>query len=252
MPTQGTGNQPIRILVTGEHEDFQSRCPSALPSGEPLEWVQIPVLEFQRLPVPEGIVERLIHKPVDWIIFTSSRAVSFWSEVLMEQGLDFPLETQVACIGEHTAEIASRDGFTTDFFPTEPGTEKFLEEFEDLLSNNSVKPSIFIPMAEGGRTTLRDRLKSQGCEVISISLYRSLPRTDIAKTLSKEELEKASLILFTSPSSCDALLKAHQIPSHVKVASLGRYTASHLLNKGFIDQKMLPDGDFHRIAEVLC
>lgn len=242
----------LRIIVTGEHDDLSARCPSELPGGRKLEWIQVPVLEFQRLPVAADLVERLVHKPMDWIIFSSTRAVGFWSEVLLEHGVDFPLETQVACIGEHTAEIAGRDGFSPDFYPTEPGTEKFLEEFEDLLSNNGVKPSIFIPMAEGGRTTLRDRLKTLGCEVLSIPLYRSAPRNDIGKLISREELESSALILFTSPSSFDAFSRAHTIPSHVKVASLGRYTASHLVNKGITDQKMLPDGDFQRVAEVLC
>lgn len=243
---------PIRILITGEHDDLATRCPSKLPTGEALEWVQLPVLQFERLKVDPDIVERLIQKPMDWILFTSQRSVQFWSEVLMENGVDFPLETQVACIGEQTAEVAGRDGFNADFYPTEPGTEAFLAEFQDLMSNSPIKPSVFIPMAEGGRTTIRDRLKELGCEVLSIPLYRSSPRKDLGVDLSEKELEKFNLILFTSPSSFDAFSRAFRVPGEVKIASLGRYTAAHLVNKGLSDQKQLPDGDFQRIGEVLC
>lgn len=245
-------SKPIRILITGEHDDLASRCPSQLETGETLEWVQLPVLQFERLPVAPELVERLVQKPMNWILFTSQRSVQFWSEVLLENGVEFPLETQVACIGEQTAEVANRDGFNADFYPTEPGTEAFLSEFEDLMSNNSDRPSVFIPMAEGGRTTIRDRLKELGCEVLSIPLYRSVPRKDLGTVLSEKELENFDLILFTSPSSFDAFSKAFRVPGEVKIASLGRYTAQHLIHKGLSDQKQLPDGDFQRIGEVLC
>jgi len=242
---------PIRILITGEHDDLASRCPSQLETGEALEWTQLPVLQFERLPVKAEVVERLVQKPFDWILFTSQRSVQFWAEVLMENGVDFPVETQVACIGEQTAEVAGRDGFNADFYPTEPGTETFLREFEDLMSNSAVRPSVFIPMAEGGRTTIRDRLKELGCEVLSIPLYRSSPRQDLSRHFSESELEKFQLILFTSPSSFDAFSKSFRVPGEVKIASIGRYTAAHLVNKGLSDQRQLPDGDYNRIGEVL-
>jgi uroporphyrinogen-III synthase len=114
-----------------------------------------------------------------------------------------------------------------------------------------VKPSVFIPAAEGGRTGIRDRLRELGCEVISVPLYRTLPREDLARLLSRDQLEKAALILFTSPSSFDAFTRVFTVPSHVRVASVGRFTARHLQQKGFTDQRMLPEGDFGRIGEVL-
>ena len=58
----------------------------------------------------------MTEKPFDWIIFTSVRAVRFWSDFLLEQGIDFPIETQVACIGETTAHAAEMDGILPIFF----------------------------------------------------------------------------------------------------------------------------------------
>jgi uroporphyrinogen-III synthase len=247
-----TQHQTLRILITGEHDEPAAQLPQVLPEdGTRLEWFSLPVLQFDRLKVDPDLVERLVRKPVEWIIFTSPRSVRFWSEVLMDQGYDFPTETQVACIGEKTATVAGEDGFNPDFFPTEPGTEKFLEEFEDLISNNSIKPTVFIPMAEGGRLTIRNRLRELGCEVTTASLYRTSPRDDLRQALSESELEKTNLVLFTSPSSVDAFTKVFQIPAQVKIASLGHYTARHLELKGFSDQRMLPAGDFQRIGEVL-
>lgn len=244
---------PIKILVTGEYSDLDARFPSELGHlGRPLEWVTLPVLRFERLAVDEELLKHTCENPPDWIVFTSSRSVQFWSECLMEVGQDFPIQTQVACIGERTAEAAGNDGFSPDFYPTEPGTEKFLEEFEDLLSNNSIKPTILIPMAQGGRTLLAEKLRELGCTVTVLPLYRTLPREDVTDYLRQNDLNDMSLILFTSPSSVDAFTQHFEIPEGVKVGSIGRFTSEHLDRKGLADHSVLPAGDFERVGEILC
>jgi len=248
-----SSHSPIRIIVTGEHEDLDARFPSELGHrGMPLEWVSVPVLKFERLAVGEDVVRELVDNPVDWMIFTSQRSVKFWAEVLLEHGVDFPIQTQIACIGEKTAEVANQDGFTPDFYPTEPGTEKFLEEFEALVVTNSLKPRVFIPMAEAGRFKIRDHLRELGCEVRTLPLYRTLPREDISKFISQEEVSQSSMILFTSPSSVDAFVSQFSIPSDVRIGSIGKFTGDYLSKKGFSDYHLLPQGDFERIGEILC
>jgi uroporphyrinogen-III synthase len=241
-----------KIIVTGEHNDSGNRYPSSDNQGNTLLWQEVPVLDFKRLPIESDFLKALTEKPFDWIIFTSVRAVRFWSELLLEEGIDFPIETQVACIGETTAHAAEMDGFTPDFFPTEPGSEKFLEEFEDLLSNRVEKPRILIPAALGGRTTISNRLKELGCEVARLSLYETLPRQDIRSHLSQKDLEDAALVLFTSPSSVDAVSGLFDIHSQIKVASMGTFTREHLEKQGVSEVVILPEGDFQKVGEILC
>ena len=244
-----TEPKTVRILITGEHDDPTSFPKSLAEDGTRLEWISLPVLRFERLPVDAETVERLVAKPMEWVVFTSQRTVRFWSDCLMEHGFDFPAETQVACIGEKTAQVASMEGFTPDFFPSEPGTECFLEEFESMIGRN--RPSVFLPMAEGARLTLRNRLRDLGCELQALPLYRTLPREDLRQAYDEKRLEQTQLVLFTSPSSVDAFTSVFSIPPQVKIASLGHYTARHLEQKGYSDQRMLPAGDFQRIGEVL-
>jgi uroporphyrinogen-III synthase len=241
---------PIRILVTGEHDDLDSRFPTELGHrGLPLEWVSVPVLNYERLPVDPELLKSLVESPPDWIIFTSQRGVKFWAELLLEAGVQFPIQTQVAAIGARTAEVANQEGFTPDFFPTEPGTEKFLEEFEDLLGNTSLKPTVLIPMAEGGRPTLREKLGDLGCKVNWVALYRSTPKENL--DVSATEVETADMILFTSPSSVEAFTKHFPIPENVRIGSIGRFTSDYLSKRG-IESNQLPNGDFERIGEILC
>lgn len=241
-----------KIIITGEHNDSGNRYPSSDGAGNTLLWQEVPVLDFERMPLEGKLFDQMGQKPFDWIIFTSVRAVRFWTEALLESGTDFPIETQVACIGETTARAAEMDGYTPDFYPTEPGSESFLHEFEDMISNRSDKPSVLIPAALGGRTTISDRLRLLGCAVTRISIYQTKPRSDIQSHLTQKDLDEAALVLFTSPSSVDAVGTLFSLHSKLKIGSMGSFTRDHLLKRGLTDVLILPEGDFQRVGEILC
>jgi uroporphyrinogen-III synthase len=233
-----------RVLVTGERDDWTSlENPS---TAKHIEWKSIPVLQYERLLIPESLLERLSQKPFEWIVFTSPRAVRFWSETLLEGGYDLPVETRVACLGERTAEFAEEDGYSVDFQPKEPGTDGFLEEFEKNRPG-----SVLIPASEIGRTKLRDRLKQLGFEVAWVPLYRTFARPSLADCLSSEDLAQSDAILFTSPSSVDSVLDQFSLPDSIQVLAIGGFTGRHLESRGFVRPRLLPNGDFSRIAEVL-
>jgi uroporphyrinogen-III synthase len=236
-----------RVIVTGEHEGLPK-----FSEGKPLEWKELPVLDFQRLPIAGDLLQKIENEPFEWIVFSSPRSVRFWSETLLEHGMDFPIETQVACVGEETADAAGWDGFTADFYPTEAGSEKFVEEFRELVSNNSVKPTVFIPMAEEGRPFLREKLTEMGCPVTAVPLYRTLLKENVQEHFSQQEFASYHALLFTSPSSIDAFLKNYSLPTHLKIIAIGQFTAAYLKKKG-IECRVLPEGGrFETIAEVLC
>lgn len=241
----------IKIVVTGENRDLEENIPG--PSSDSdlsVQWVQWPVLEFKKLQVGEDVLNRVIQKPYEWIIFTSPRAVRFWSETMVEAGLDFPLETQVACIGQSTSEAAGADGYTPDFYPTEAGSEIFLSEFEDLISNNSQKPTVVIPMAEGGRLKIAERLSELSCSVTVIPLYRTQTRPNLLGSIPGGDLKGVEAVVFTSPTSVEAVLSILALPAGVKVIAIGAFTQEHLKKKG-IPSELLPGSSFERIGEVL-
>lgn len=228
-----------KILVTGEHDE---RAP------EGVEWVCVPVLRFERLTVAAPLIAEAVERPFGWIVFASPRAVTFWCETLLEHGVDLPIETQVACVGESTAAAAEEAGFSPDFYPTEPGSEAFLVEFEDLLSNTLEKPRVLIPQAEGGRPAIALRLKELGCDVTEVPLYKSIPRDDLGGL---DRLGDLSGLIFTSPSSAEALLARFTPPAGVQWIAIGQYTRDFLAGRGAKDVRLLPGGEFSRVREVL-
>lgn len=242
-----------RIILTGEREDLYSRVPLENPrDGVPLEWVQVPVLDFEKIPVDKEVLKQAVDNPFEWVLFTSSRAVKFFREELDRHGLKMPEYTQVACIGEQTARVAAEYGFQPDFYPKEAGSEKFLDGFEQMWAENSRIPRILLPMAESGRATVRDRLTDLGCCVLWIPLYRTKSRENAGRFLPEQDLKDAELVLFTSPSSVDAFLSTFSLPSGIKIGAIGGYTAASLEKRGIHDIRTLPEADFRKIDELLC
>ncbi len=234
-----------RVIVTGDRDDW-----APLESeGTRVQIQSLPVLRYERLPIAPDLLERwMSQKPVEWVVFTSPRAVRFWSETLLESGYELPVETRVACLGERTSEVAGADGYSVDFCPREPGTDGFLEEFEKA----NRPASVLIPAAEGGRAKLKERLRQLGYEVAWAPLYRTSARTDLASALSEQELQATDAVVFTSPSSVDAFLDQFTLPDSVQVLAIGGFTGRHLEDRGFVRPRLLPNGDFSRIGEVLC
>ncbi len=222
-----------QVYVTGQHEGWIP------PEG--VEFNFLDVLEFKSIPVPEEKWKLVTEKPFDWIVFTSPRAVRFWTEGLLSQGLDFPIETRVACIGEKTAEAAQMDGYSPDFYPSEPGSETFVLEFKALLKA-SEKTRVLIPGSSIARPLLKEELKQSGCEVESIAVYETVAKEDLKTNLDVTKLENAHLFLFTSPSSVEAVCTAVTLPLSTKVGAIGSFTKESLLKRGFENVQVFKEG----------
>ena len=209
------------------------------------------LLRFERIPVEKEFLEKVEKQPFQWVVFTSPRSVQFWTETLLEHGIDFPTETQVATIGESTGNAASEQGFNPDFYPTEPGSECFIQEFKDLISNSPDKPEVLIPQAANGRTYLKEKLEELGCKVTVLPLYKTIAIDESPADISPADLEDAALVLFTSPSNVAAFQKHFKLPKRARVGAIGKYTFDYLLQNG-VPADLLPGGEFERVGEILC
>lgn len=237
-----------RVVVTGDREDrFRSE-----DDGSEVDWISLPVLQYESLTVDPALLERAVFEPYEWIIFTSSRGVQFWQDNLKQANVRWPSETQVGCIGFRTAETLEALGYAVDFYPTVPGTEGFVTEFKDMLSHQSDKSlSMLIPMAEKGRTDLKEELSRLGCEVTLVPTYRTTVRSDVVESCSKVNWGETEGIVFTSPSSVDAIRASFQWPQSMRLFALGDYTLQHLQSLGIPNIEKVPGGELSRLAEVI-
>lgn len=235
------------VLVTGTR-DVWPEVHFGVPPQK-VEWRSLAVLEQVRLPLPESVWTELESRKREWVVFSSPRAVRFWTEALLESGQELAVETRVACVGERTALAAEADGYTVDFCPREAGSEGFLQGFLEILGSD--KQSFLLPAARGGREMLRETLARLGHDVLALELYESVPSASIDSSLRKAEWDKARAIVFTSPSSADAVLSRMPLPKHLQVVAMGNYTGASLRSHGLAQPALLPASDLARLGEVL-
>lgn len=247
-------SQTVNIVVTGSHEEWLADAPKRTAGGRPLAWSSAEVLEYERLPLDASLLERIAadsNAPFEWILFTSRRAVTFFADALREAGLTLPIETQVGCVGERTAEEASNVGFTPDFYPTTAGSEAFLEEFREILVLQQTRPTVVMPAAEGGRMLIPQKLREWGCSVTMAPLYRSRAKSNAAEALRHAGLESASGILFTSPSSVAAVLDASPLPERLAHFAIGTFTQSALEKRGLAVDATIEAGSLDSLLPAL-
>ncbi len=224
----------MKVLVTGEH----SALPKALKvRGQAVEWIELPVLRFEALGISNDTKARLYAAPPDWIVFPSPRAVEFWQGAMG----GVPARSRLAAIGRVTGELLGR---AVAFVPGQPGSEGFFTEFE---ATHAIRGKDFlIAGAEGGRKWLPERLAAAGGQVERLALYRTLPLDGLPPI----PLGVAA-VLFTSPSSVEALLSAGPLPKGIRLLSMGKFTSESLKRRGLSQFQEIPDGDLARVGEIL-
>lgn len=223
----------MKVLVTGEHDGL----PKGLKvRGEAVEWIELPVLRFEAVEVPADAKARIFAEPPDWIVFPSPRAVEFWKQAIA--GL--PKGSRLAAIGRATGE---KLGAGASFVPKQSGSEGFFDEFS---KRETIRGKRFLVAgAESGRQWLGEKLTEAGASVERLALYRSEP-------LDLGPLPRGvSTLVFTSPSSVEAVLAMGTLPMGLQLVSIGKYTSESLKRRGLTAFREVPDGDLARLGEVL-
>jgi uroporphyrinogen-III synthase len=224
----------MKVVVTGEREGLPKNL---VVRGEAVEILQLEVLRYEEVEVDPSQRAALFAAPPDWIVFTSPRAVDIWKTAI--GGL--PKGSRLAAIGRATGE---KLGAAAAFVPRQSGSESFFDEFR---AKEPVRGKRFLfPGAEQGRTYLPERLAEEGGEVERLVLYRSVAKED-GDPCPKD----AAAVVFTSPSSVEALLARGPLPSGAALVSMGKFTSDCLRKKGMSRFKEIPGGDLARLGEVL-
>jgi uroporphyrinogen III methyltransferase/synthase len=132
----------------------------------------------------------------DWLILTSTNAVTHFMERLRALGLT--CNVSIAAIGAGTAARLAACNLTPSRIPTDFSAEGLLELFEQGLTG----VRILLPRAEVAREILPDELRRRGATVDVVSVYRTVKPsgslTGIRETLAGGKIDA---VVFTSPSA---------------------------------------------------
>jgi uroporphyrinogen III methyltransferase / synthase len=191
-----------RVLITRTRR--QASVLARLLAAEGAIPIELPAIEIEPAADPAAVsaaIEGLGAGSYGWIVFTSANAVQLWFEHLRSRGLDARAfsATKVAAIGPATAEALSERGIEADVVPQEYVAEAVVEALRSHLRSSD---SILVPRAESARPELVEGLRSLGCEVDEVTLYRAaVPETAPAEALSLLRDGGIDIVTFTSSST---------------------------------------------------
>jgi uroporphyrinogen III methyltransferase/synthase len=219
-----------RVLITRTRR--QASVLARLLAAEGAIPIELPAIEIEPAADPDAVaaaIEGLRDGRYGWVVFTSANAVQLWFEHLRERGLDARAfaASKFAAIGPATAEALAERGIVADVVPGEYVAEAVVEALRDVLKAGD---RILVPRAESARPELVEGLRSLGCEVDEVTLYRAaLPETAPAEALSLLRDGAIDIVTFTSSSTVRNL--AAMLNGHIEtlrgplVACIGPITA---------------------------
>lgn len=154
-----------------------------------------------------------------WLIFTSRTAAQAFCQLHAE---DVP---KIAAVGEKTAEMLLRNGYTVDFIPSVFSADNFAKEFPAIANGEKC---LFIKGALAKNTIASMPLAVDEWIIYDTNL--KLENAELLKTL------KQHTIIFASPSAVSAYRTVGGDWKEIEVAAIGHITEKAITEaSGHID-----------------
>jgi len=188
----------------------------------------------------------LSHQKIDFIVFTSSHAVTMFLKRCneLEKKIDFS-KTKVVAVGNKTKSVCEENQIKVDIIPKKFSGEGVVEE---LSKYDLMDKLVFIPRSAIGREGLPKGLEELGAKIITVPVYNvSLPsKESIARNIEQLNISKPDVFIFTSPSTFENFLIIMNINNPVSffknydVAAIGPTTKSAIENNK-VKVSIMPD-----------
>ena len=185
------------------------------------------------MPIPFSIIE-----PCDWIFFSSKNAVSFFFKQIKTLSIKIPTSVKWGAIGLATAKELLTYQITADFSgngnPEEVGIS-----FSTLVTGKKV----LFPSAKNSRESIQQFIKNEALEIINLSIYDNLPKSDF-------DIIPSDIYVFTSPLNVIAYSKKHDL-SDKNCIAIGESTAKQLKNSGALSIMTSPFTTEESMAQTI-
>ena len=176
----------------------------------------------------------------DWIVFTSTNGVDRFLHRFREihGSFDDLASTCMAAVGSATAHRMRAEGFPPVLVPDDYRAEGLVAAFEALGAEKCHR--VLIPRAEEARDVFPDALRSMGCDVEVVVVYRTMPAVPDPEVLARLHAGSVDVGTFTSGAIASAFLDAvtaagldgREVMRGMVVASIGPITTEALSRLG--------------------
>lgn len=207
----------LRVLLTRPQGHGNDEWADALRrvGAEPLHYPTLTIVPPESWEPVDAALARLAD--YDWVVLTSQTAVDFLARRMPGGRFPQTLRAQIAAVGPATARAIEEAGGAVALTPSDNRQEGLIEALRPVAPGRRV----LLPIAAGARALLADTLRSWGCCVEVLPIYRVMPQ---------EHLGQPPLFdcaVFASPSALRAYLALAGASSLARkiVAVVGKTTA---------------------------
>lgn len=167
----------------------------------------------------------------DWIIFTSQNGVESFCKKLERYHFNAcHFSGKIAAVGEKTAQLLEKNGFTVSFMPSIYSADVFVQEFPQV---SGVNPKCLFVRGERAKDTLKKYLPFP---IHEWNVYTTDENTEyIDQLIETIQTRNSPIVIFASPSAVDCYHKyvAHHLGwNHISIASIGHVTSEALKRYG--------------------
>lgn len=256
-----TGKTVLITRSVGQSSDFK-----ALLLAKGARVIEMPALEIHP-PSNWADLDKAIGRvgSYDWLILTSTNAVEYFTQRMLELGKDYRdlHGVKVAVVGEKTAQCLRQKGLKPDYIPPNFVADSLLEHFP---GNPDGKRILFPRVESGGREVLVQELRDRQADITEVAAYQSGCPAKI-DPIALEALEQGKINIVTFASSktvrhfCQLLAQALgdnwlSVMDSVAVASIGPQTSKdcrELLGRVDVEaQEYTLPGLTQAIVEFVC
>ena len=205
-----------------------------------------PTIELKDSKPEEMISLCKMKNELDWLIFTSPRAIEAFFRYCKD--LKSTKNLRIAVIGPKTGEVLEKYDVDIDLIPEDYTAEGLLESFEKFDVKGM---KIGLPRTMVARYTLPHGLQNRGAEVILADAYKSAMPDDKSKIyeLIEDILNKnIDIIMFTSPLTVKNLIKVAKEQNKEEVVNILRSDDIIVAAIGPITKKVL---DAYKIEPIM-
>lgn len=154
-----------------------------------------------------------VEESFDVVFFSSPRSVQFFLEKHKLSG-----QILIGCVGRATADELAKWGLKASFIGSNAGhPEQVGAPFKNWLGNRNV----LFPLSLNSNKTITSQIPAE--QKLEIAVYQTIS--------TPQQIEKADLYVFTSPSNLKAFLSVNEVPL-TPVIAWGNTTAQAISNAG--------------------
>ncbi|MFQ5606797.1 MAG: uroporphyrinogen-III synthase [Candidatus Zixiibacteriota bacterium] len=183
---------------------------------------------------------------IDWLFFTSARAVGVFCERISQSGAALPDTTRIAVVGRKTAAALSPFGYKADFTPRKSSGEALFTEFIDAHGSESI--SALYVSARNPRYDPEALFTDSNVRLDRLSVYETAPLAEAPEVAS--EFTEDDYILFTAPSAA-AAYQEFLGPPRATCIALGDATVSAIKKLGWPAPIVMPEAEIGRVFEYV-